>query len=117
MCQNANNNCGCHHPILNHVHDLEGMVQLNGNRCCPHHHSIDTVTSSAINCNCSHYHEVKFKTSINDCHCHTFCGRTGLAIQTNNGNHIHLLESCTSCNDYHRHNIIIATGIESPVRC
>lgn len=118
MCQNANINCGCNPPILHHVHNFEGMVELSGDRCCPHHHSINTVTSRNIpSCDCNHYHEIEFRTSINCCHCHTFCGRTGLAIQTTDGNHIHLLESCTSRNDCHKHGILISTGIEIPVRC
>jgi len=118
MFFNINNNGNCPHDQLEHVHEIEGAVQIGGTRNCPHIHCFETVTSREIPCEDSnHFHEVEFKTDINDCHCHKFCGRTGPAIQAGNGDHIHLLESVTSCNDGHRHCIKVATGTEEPVRC
>ena len=118
MCTNRNNNQRCEPDRLAHVHEIEGAVQIGGNRNCPHIHCIETVTSRGIPCcEFNHFHEVEFTTDINECHCHKFCGRTGPAIQAGNGEHIHLLESVTSCNDGHRHCIKIATGTECPIRC
>ena len=123
MC--CNNNHHSHdrdhddcHDHEDHVHEIEGFVQVAGNRCDLHSHCFEAVTSEEIPCGkCNHFHEVQFKTDINDCHCHTFCGRTGPAIQAGNGEHIHLLESVTSFNDGHRHCIFVATETECLKRC
>lgn len=119
MCCNSNNNRRDNRDDNHsHVHDIEGFVKVAGRRCNLHSHCFEAVTSREIPCgDCNHFHEVEFKTDINDCHCHTFCGRTGPAIQAGNGEHIHLLESVTSCNDGHRHCIRVATGTEDPIRC
>lgn len=120
MFSNRNRNNEERHPHdeLAHVHEVEGAVQLGGNRCHPHIHCFEAVTSRGIPCgDLNHYHEVEFTTDINECHCHKFCGRTGPAIQAGNGEHIHIIESITSCNDGHRHCIKVATGTEEPVGC
>lgn len=65
----------------------------------------------------AHVHDVEFKTTINDCHCHKFCGRTGPAIQAGDGCHIHILDSFTSFNDGHKHHFKLATSTEIQVRC
>ncbi len=114
-----NRNCHkCPPEKQQHVHEIEGNVQIGGCRNELHSHCFETETGEAIPCgNSSHYHDVEFKTSIDDCHCHTFCGKTGPAIQAGFGEHIHLLESVTSCNDGHKHCIRVATGTEEPVGC
>ena len=101
--------------LLAHVHEVEGLVFPAGR--CPHTHCFETTTSRGIPCGDSHVHDVEFKTDIDDCHCHKFCGRTCPAIQTGDGNHIHILESVTSCNDGHKHFFKVATSIEIPLRC
>ena len=117
MCCNRNNQ-RCPQDELSHVHEIDGVVQLAGRKCDLHTHCFEAVTGRGIPCGeFNHFHEVEFKTDINDCHCHTFCGRTGPAIQAGNGEHIHLLESVTSCNDGHRHCIKVASQTEEPIRC
>lgn len=117
MCCNRNND-KCLRDELLHVHEICGNVQLGGNRNCPHTHCFEAITSKGIPCGeFNHFHEVEFKTDITDCHCHKFCGKTGPAIQTCDGEHIHLLESVTSYNDGHRHCINVASTTEKPLRC
>lgn len=105
----------CKKDFLAHVHEVEGHVCLAGRH--PHTHCLDATTSRGIPCGKSHVHEVEFKTTIDDCHCHKFCGRTGPAIQAGDGDHIHILDSFTSCNDGHKHHFKIATSTEILVRC
>lgn len=100
-----------------HVHDVEGLVSPAGRGRDRHTHCFETTTGGAIPCRDSHIHEVEFKTSIDDCHCHKFCGKTGPAIQSGFGEHIHLIKDPTSCNDGHRHCVIVATDTEEPIRC
>lgn len=101
--------------LLNHVHEVEGFVYPAGR--CPHKHCFETTTGRGIPCGNSHVHEVEFKTDIDECHCHKFCGRTGPAIQAGDGNHIHIIDSVTSCNDGHKHCFKVATSTEIQVRC
>lgn len=99
-----------------HVHEVQGSVQVSG--CCDnaHGHRFAIVTGEAIPCEGSHVHEIKFRTDSCDGHIHEFCGTTGKAIEVDEDHHVHFLEDRTTSNGNpsHKHKFEVATLIDDP---
>lgn len=108
----------CHKPCpkdQEHVHEVQGSVEIAEREEDPHNHRFATVSSEAIPAgNNNHVHEVKFRTDFYEDHFHEFKGITGLAISVGD-RHVHFLESETTVNDGHRHEFRFATFIDNPI--
>lgn len=109
MSNNCHNNrCVPYHPCekeQEHIHEIQGSVEIAEPQDDPHNHRFATVSDEAIQVGpnfLDHYHEVEFRTDFYEEHFHEFCGRTSLGIQVGN-RHVHFLESITSKNDGHCH--------------
>jgi hypothetical protein len=86
-----------------HVHEVQGSVDVAGQKKDAHTHRFATVSGEALPFGCGdHFHEVKFRTSFDDEHFHCFYGDSSGAIPVGNG-HVHKVESVTSKNDGHKH--------------
>jgi len=114
------NNSDCFRPCpiekeQEHVHEIQGSVQIAEPKEDPHNHRFATVSGEAkyISCN-DHFHEVKFRTDFYEEHFHEFCGRTGGAIKVGD-RHVHFLESMTTENDGHFHEFRFSTFIDNPI--
>jgi hypothetical protein len=105
--------CPCEND-QQHVHEIQGSVQIAEPQEDPHNHRFATVSGEAIRVGCDHYHEVKFRTDFYEEHFHEFCGRTSGAIQVGD-RHVHFLESATTQNDGHFHEFRFATLIDDPI--
>lgn len=115
MCNNnCNGNCNENRNKQNHVHELLGSTDFEGNCSGCHNHRIATVSGEAIKTCKSHIHEVTFRTDFADEHYHEFCGKTGEAIDVGGGKHVHYLKDCTEQENGHEHKFQLATLIDSP---
>lgn len=98
-----------------HVHEVQGSVEIAEREEDPHNHRFATVTGEAKPLGIKdHFHEVKFRTDFYENHYHEFKGRTGGAIQVGD-RHVHFLESITEEADGHQHNFRLATFIDNPI--
>lgn len=99
----------------NHVHEVQGSVEIAEREEDPHNHRFATVSGEAFPSDTgAHFHVVRFRTDFYENHYHEFVGRTGNAIVVGD-RHVHFLESVTSMNDGHRHEFRFATFINNPV--
>lgn len=106
------------HEEQEHVHEIQGSVQIAEPREDPHNHRFATVSGEAIGEGKNHYHDVKFRTDFYEEHFHEYCGRTSCAIIVGD-RHVHFLQSETTEDDGHFHEFRVATLIEDPIgtRC
>ena len=111
MSCNKHNNCT---DTQEHVHELQGSVQIAEAQEDPHNHRFTTVSDEAIPCGTNHFHRVKFRTDFYEDHFHEFCGDTSLAIRVGD-RHVHFIESVTTVNDDHKHKFRVATLINDPI--
>ena len=110
--QNWNNN-DCRDE-QEHVHEIQGSVQIAEREEDPHNHRFATVSGEAIPAGMSHFHEVQFRTDFYENHFHEFSGKTSLAIPVGD-RHVHFLESVTEVSDGHFHDFRAATLINDPI--
>lgn len=109
-----------HNPTCNkhqkqkHVHEIIGSTAVAEEYKDCHSHRFCTVSGEAIEKDCSHVHEVKFRTDFSDKHYHEFCGISGPAIDVGHGKHVHFATACTDFEDGHKHRFQVAALIESP---
>lgn len=112
---NHYNNLPEHFPKKQeHVHEIQGSVQIAEPNEDPHNHRFATVSGEQIGEGINHFHEVKFRTDFYEDHFHEFCGRTSCAIPVGD-RHVHFLESITTESDGHRHEFRFATLINDPI--
>ena len=104
----------CNQNEQEHVHEIQGSVEIAEREEDPHNHRFATVSGEAIFVGDNHFHEVMFRTDNYEDHFHEFRGRTGGAIRVGD-RHVHFLESVTTVNDGHRHNFRVATLIDDPI--
>ena len=108
-------NSPCNKPEKQkHVHEVTGSSATAEDCKDCHSHRFCTISGEAIEKDCSHVHEIKFRTDFSDEHYHEFCGISGPAIDVGNGKHVHYVKSCTDFEDGHKHLFQVATLIESP---
>lgn len=97
-----------------HVHEVTGSTLYEGQCCDSHNHRFSTVSGEAISIGKTHIHEIEFRTDFADDHYHTFCGKSGPAVDVGGGKHVHFAKSCTQMEDGHKHIFQVASLIESP---
>ncbi len=107
--------CPPHPHVQEHVHEVQGSVEIAERGTDPHNHRFATVTGEAKPCGKhDHFHEIKFRTDFYENHYHEFCGRTGGAIKVGD-RHVHFLESVTEVSDNHQHDFRLSTFINDPI--
>lgn len=97
-----------------HVHEVIGntLSKTECNDC--HNHRFATVSGEATQSGCSHVHDIEFRTDYADGHYHTFCGKSGPAVDVGGGKHVHYAKACTTAEDGHKHAFQVASLIEEP---
>lgn len=98
-----------------HVHEIQGSVQIAEIKEDPHNHRFAAVSGEAMPLgDKDHFHEVKFRTDFYEGHYHEFRGKTTGAIMVGD-RHVHFLESVTTENDNHSHKFRLSTFINDPI--
>ena len=98
-----------------HVHEVQGSVQIAERNTDPHNHRFATVSSEAKICtNGNHFHVIKFRTDFYEDHYHEFCGETCPAIWVGD-RHVHFLKDVTEEAENHTHEFRLATFIDDPI--
>ena len=108
---NSHNDCT---DSQEHVHEIQGTVQIAEEQCDAHNHRFTTVSGEAIQCGMSHFHKVKFRTDNREDHFHEFTGDTSLAIKVGD-RHVHFIEDATTVSDGHQHCFRVGTLINDPI--
>ena len=103
----------CCHDEQEHVHEVQGSVEIAEREEDPHNHRFATVSGEAIECGRQdHFHEVRFRTDFYDNHFHEFCGKTSGAIKVGD-RHVHFLKSVTTVDDGHQHEFRLSTFMDN----
>jgi hypothetical protein len=113
--QNTNNDTlKMYQNTQNHVHEIQGSVDIAEPEEDPHSHRFSAISGEAVPDGADHYHEIVFATDFHNEHYHKFYGRTSGSIPVGGNKHVHYLEAETTVNDQHSHNLRFATLIDDP---